>query len=135
VHCEPRIKVIPPGQVKHAGPQITRLARMGGIELDEAQQMLAAATSGVGSDGKWRAFEAVVFAPRQNLKTEYLLARILAGLFLFGEDYIVYASDYPHWDGGWPHTVDTLLERTDLSDGLKRKILGDNALRFYRLAG
>jgi predicted TIM-barrel fold metal-dependent hydrolase len=50
-----------------------------------------------------------------------------------GEDQILYASDYPHWDGGWPHTVDTLVERTDLSDSLKRKILGENAQRFYNL--
>jgi predicted TIM-barrel fold metal-dependent hydrolase len=50
-----------------------------------------------------------------------------------GEDYIIYASDYPHWDGGWPHTVDTLVERTDLSDQLKRKILGENAQRYYNL--
>jgi predicted TIM-barrel fold metal-dependent hydrolase len=51
-----------------------------------------------------------------------------------GEDHIIFASDYPHWDGGWPHAVDTLLERDDLSDQLKRKILGDNALRYYGFA-
>lgn len=50
-----------------------------------------------------------------------------------GEDQILYASDYPHWDGGWPHTVDTILERDDLSEALKRKILGENASRFYGL--
>ena len=50
-----------------------------------------------------------------------------------GEDQIVYASDYPHWDGGWPHTVDTLLERDGPVGQLKRKILGDNALRYYGL--
>lgn len=92
MHCEPRIKVVPPGQVRNAGPQITRLAGMAGIKLDEAQQMIAAATSGVDRDGKWAAFEAVIFSPRQNIKTEYLLARILAGLYLFREDYIVYSA-------------------------------------------
>jgi phage terminase large subunit-like protein len=92
VHCEPRIKVVPPGQVKDAGTPIAKIARMAGIELDEAQQMLAAATSGVGADDRWTAFEAVVFAPRQNLKTEFCLARILAGLFLFGDEYIVYSA-------------------------------------------
>jgi len=50
-----------------------------------------------------------------------------------GEDQILYASDYPHWDGGWPTTVDTIVQRTDLSDSLKRKILGENAMRFYNL--
>ncbi len=48
-----------------------------------------------------------------------------------GEDHIIFASDYPHWDGGWPHAVDTLLDRDDLSQALKRKILSDNTLRYY----
>jgi hypothetical protein len=34
----------------------------------------------------------VIFSPRQNIKTEYLLARILAGLFVFREDLIVYSA-------------------------------------------
>jgi predicted TIM-barrel fold metal-dependent hydrolase len=50
-----------------------------------------------------------------------------------GEDNILYASDYPHWDSEWPHTVDELLKRDDLSHGLKAKILGGNALGFYGL--
>jgi hypothetical protein len=90
--CEPRIKVVPPGQVKSAGPQITRIAAMGGIHLDEAQQLVASATAGVGDDGKWTAFECVIFAPRQNLKTEFLIARMLAGLFLFREELIVFSA-------------------------------------------
>jgi len=65
---------------------------MAGIALDQAQQFVAEATSGVGEDGKWAAFESVVFAPRQNLKTEFCIARILAGLFVFGEGYIVYSA-------------------------------------------
>jgi hypothetical protein len=92
VHCEPRIKVVPPGRVRDAGMAITKIARLGGIELDEAQQMLAVATSGVGADGRWTAFEAAVMCPRQNLKTEFLLARILAALFVFGEEYVVYSA-------------------------------------------
>jgi predicted TIM-barrel fold metal-dependent hydrolase len=50
-----------------------------------------------------------------------------------GEDVLLYASDYPHWDSDWPNTVRTLRERTDLSPTLKRKVLGENALRFYGL--
>jgi hypothetical protein len=88
---EPRIAVIPPA-VRSAGPQIVKVAAMGGIVLDDAQQLVADATAGVGTDGKWSAFEAVIFAPRQNLKTEFLLARILAGLFVFSESYIVYSA-------------------------------------------
>ncbi len=50
-----------------------------------------------------------------------------------GEDNILYASDYPHWDCEWPHTVDELMKRDDLNDCVKAKILGQNALRFYDL--
>jgi uncharacterized protein len=46
-------------------------------------------------------------------------------------DVLLYASDYPHWDSDWPHTVKTVRERTDMTDELKRKVLAENALRFY----
>ena len=46
-------------------------------------------------------------------------------------DTLLYASDYPHWDGDWPHTIRSTLERDDLSDTAKRKLVHDNALRFY----
>ncbi len=91
MECDPRIAVIPP-HVRTAGPQIVRLAAMAGIELDEAQRMIADATGGVDAAGRWSAFEAVISSPRQNIKTEYLLARILAGLFVFREDLIVYSA-------------------------------------------
>jgi predicted TIM-barrel fold metal-dependent hydrolase len=48
-----------------------------------------------------------------------------------GDDKIVFASDYPHWDGIFPHVVSTIRERKDLSEGAKDKILGGNAKRFY----
>ena len=92
MYSPPRIAVVPEGVKRDAGPQITRLSAMAGIHLDEAQQYVAKVTSGVGYDDKWAAFEAVIFAPRQNMKTEYLLARILAGLFLFREELIVFSA-------------------------------------------
>ena len=50
-----------------------------------------------------------------------------------GAGALLYASDYPHWDSGWPHTVSAIRDRQDLGDDLKRKVLGENALRFYGL--
>jgi len=46
---------------------------------------------------------------------------------------LLYSSDYPHWDGDWPHTVKIVRERTDLSDTTKQKMLHDNVARFYGL--
>jgi predicted TIM-barrel fold metal-dependent hydrolase len=48
-----------------------------------------------------------------------------------GEDKILFASDYPHWDGIFPHVVSTIRGREDISESAKEKILGRNAERFY----
>jgi predicted TIM-barrel fold metal-dependent hydrolase len=48
-----------------------------------------------------------------------------------GEDKIVFASDYPHWDGIFPHVVSTIRGRKDISESAKAKVLGENAKRFY----
>jgi predicted TIM-barrel fold metal-dependent hydrolase len=50
-----------------------------------------------------------------------------------GAEKLLYASDYPHWDSDWPNTVKTLVERGDVSDDLRQKVMSDNALRFYGL--
>jgi predicted TIM-barrel fold metal-dependent hydrolase len=52
---------------------------------------------------------------------------------ILGSDFIMYASDYPHWDGDWPQSTRPLRERGDLSDVVRAKIAGGNARRFYRL--
>ena len=51
-----------------------------------------------------------------------------------GADYVVWASDYPHLDASF-HVLDTLRERiAALPEAAQRKVLGENALRFYGLA-
>jgi predicted TIM-barrel fold metal-dependent hydrolase len=50
---------------------------------------------------------------------------------LVGPDRIMYASDYPHWDMSYPESAGLIKKRQDLSEEAKRKILGDNARRFY----
>jgi len=48
-----------------------------------------------------------------------------------GENQILFASDYPHWDGNFPYMVSTVKERRDISEDAKRKILRLNALKLY----
>jgi predicted TIM-barrel fold metal-dependent hydrolase len=48
-----------------------------------------------------------------------------------GEDVILFASDYPHWDGGFPYMTAKLNGRQDLSAKQKEKIMRDNAARLY----
>ena len=48
-----------------------------------------------------------------------------------GEDRIVFASDYPHWDALFPNVVSTIRGRKDISERAKEKILGKNANALY----
>src|SRR5262245_28702207 len=52
---------------------------------------------------------------------------------LVGENQIVYASDFPHWDHSFPASIDEIRMRGDLSEAQKQKILADNARRLYKL--
>lgn len=50
-----------------------------------------------------------------------------------GEDVVLYASDYYHWDCSFPDTVKIVAERDDLSPSAKRKMFDDNPRRLYAL--
>jgi Predicted metal-dependent hydrolase of the TIM-barrel fold len=39
----------------------------------------------------------------------------------FGDECMMYASDYPHWDMEWPHSVSQVVRRKDVSDQTKQK--------------
>jgi uncharacterized protein len=48
-----------------------------------------------------------------------------------GDERILWASDYNHSDCKFPHTLEPVLERTDMSEERKRRLLSDNAQRLY----
>jgi predicted TIM-barrel fold metal-dependent hydrolase len=48
-----------------------------------------------------------------------------------GQDLILFASDYPHWDGNFPYMVSTVRGRKDISEEAKQRILCQNAKRLY----
>ncbi len=52
---------------------------------------------------------------------------------ILGPDFIMYASDYPHWDGDWPQSTKHLRSRSDIGEDARAKIAGANARRFYGL--
>ena len=51
-----------------------------------------------------------------------------------GDNWLIYASDYPHWDSDFPGTVAEVRRLTaGLGDDVTAKLLGGNASRLYNL--
>jgi uncharacterized protein len=78
--------------------------------------------------------------PEEYIRGEHLYfatepdeALLPAVIDIVGEDRLVLGSDYCHPEGKCPFTMKMLAERSDISDTAKRKILGDNPARLYRL--
>ena len=88
-----------------------------------------------------RAFSPMKLLPSEYFKRQCLIsaepdesitAQIIAHL---GAEYVVWASDYPHLDASF-NVVGQLRERiAGLPEEWQRKVLGENALRFYALTG
>ncbi len=52
---------------------------------------------------------------------------------LIGDDVLMYASDYPHGESHFPESAG-LVTAWDMAKERKRKLLWDNAVRFYARA-
>ncbi|MEE9284228.1 MAG: amidohydrolase family protein [Dehalococcoidia bacterium] len=52
-----------------------------------------------------------------------------------GDDVLVFASDYPHFDGAFPDSVRLVAQRDDITEASKRKLLAENARRLYPRLG
>ena len=50
----------------------------------------------------------------------------------FGDDNLVFSTDYPHADAKFPHSTESFLE-LPFAESSKRKILWDNYAKLYKL--
>jgi predicted TIM-barrel fold metal-dependent hydrolase len=48
-----------------------------------------------------------------------------------GDHVLMYASDYPHAESRFPESVDKVLSWNSLGPEALRKLMWDNAVRFY----
>ncbi len=48
-----------------------------------------------------------------------------------GQNMVMYASDYAHWDSEFPHSVETLAAIPGLREDQKRRVLGGNAAAWF----
>jgi phage terminase large subunit-like protein len=86
--------------VSSYGEAAVELARLAGLVLDPWQRDSLELMLAVRADGKWACFEFAEIVARQNGKGSILEARALAGLFLLGEQLIMWSA----------HEVKTALE-------------------------
>ena len=54
---------------------------------------------------------------------------------LLGDHVLMYASDYPHGESHFPHTVDLVMDWKDTPEARKRKLFWDNAVKCYPRCG
>ena len=87
-----------------------------------------------------RAFSPMQLRPSEYFKRQCLISaepdESLTGRIVehLGADYVIWASDYPHLDASF-HVVDEIREKiSGLPEAWQRKVLGENALRFYALS-
>jgi hypothetical protein len=73
----------------------------------------------------WIKSDNVYFSVEPEESTIAYVARTI------GEERLMYASDYSHWDCQCPESVKLLNEHKDLGEGLKRKLFGENAARLF----
>lgn len=56
----------------------------------------------------------------------------LDGIDAVGEDRVLWGNDYPHFEGTFPHNLESLrLTFADVPDARRRKLLGENAAKLY----
>ena len=50
-----------------------------------------------------------------------------------GDNTVLYASDYCHWDCHFPYSVKDVIDNKDLSFAQKQRLLNHNAIDFFKL--
>ena len=95
----PRVLVAPNSQA-NSWEDVADLAASLGVPLDEWQEQVLEATMGERSNGKWASKYVGLSVPRQNGKSQIIMARALAGVLLFGERKIIISA----------HATDTARE-------------------------
>ena len=110
----PQILLVPPDVVSLAAAEETiEQAEACGLILDDSQQITLRTALGERVDGSWAASEVVDVESRQSGKGETMIARQIAGLFVFDEPLqIATAHEFPTANESFLRLV-SYLENTD----------------------
>ena len=117
----PRVLVEPRDGRSNSWEDVVDLSASFGLILDPWQEDVLRAAMGERSGGKWSAAQVAVSAPRQNGKSQMIVARALAGALLFGEQKIIISA---HQQGTARETFSKFMELVDESPALESRIAG-----------
>lgn len=115
----PRVSVSPPQTRSNSWEDVSDLSRTFGVTLDDWQDLILQAAMGERADGTWAAKQVGISVPRQNGKSQLIVARALAGALLFGEKKIVISA---HAQDTARETFAKFIEQIDESKALADRI-------------
>lgn len=87
----PRVRVAPPSRT-NSWRDVADLSARAGVPLDDWQKLVLEDALGERDDLSWAAKRVGLSVPRQNGKSQLMVARALAGALLFGETKIVISA-------------------------------------------
>jgi hypothetical protein len=117
----PRVHVAPERSRSNSWADVADLSAAFGIELDQWQETVLEAALGERADGKWSALTVALSAPRQNGKSQLIVARGLAGALLFGERKIVISA---HQQDTARETFAKFMELIESNPALEARLHG-----------
>ena len=115
----PRYSIAPLPTRYNSWEDVSDLCRSFGLVLDPWQDEVFQASMGERTDGLWAAKRAGLSAPRQNGKSQLIVARALAGALLFGEKKIVVSA---HLQDTARETFSKFIELRDASPTLAERM-------------
>lgn len=131
----PRVSTYPSANYT-SGPDVADLAAAAGLVLDPWQRYVLDHGLGERPDGKWAAREVACWVPRQNGKGAVIEARVLAGLFLFGERRILWsAHEYKTAQEGFLRIRELIQSAPDFDRLVKRYWEGSGEQGIELLSG
>lgn len=92
-----------------------------GLDLDPWQETVLRAGLGERANGKWAAHQVGLSAPRQNGKSQLIVARAIAGALLFGERLIVVSA---HQSDTARETFNKFIEQIEANPALESRLRG-----------
>jgi hypothetical protein len=113
--------VHPADSRSNAWEDVADLSASFGVELDPWQELVLRAALGERAGGRWAAQQVALSAPRQNGKSQLIVARALAGALLFGERLIVISA---HQADTARETFQKFMEQIDQSPALLARLRG-----------